>query len=144
METLLPIFLRIAGAGLILLAILHIPIVRVLKWREDAARMAPANAAIFYVHAFFICVVLVMMGLPCLLDPQVFLEHSRAAKWLCWSFAIFWMIRLYFQFFVYRAELWRGKRMETALHWWFTCVWLFLVGLFGVCGVMQQGWLHSR
>ena len=137
----LTIFLRLAGVGLILLALLHIPIGRHLKWREDTARLSPANASIFHVHAFFICVVLVMMGLPCLFDPSVFLLKSRAAGWLAWSFSIFWLIRLYVQWFVYRADLWRGKRMETALHWWFTFVWLGLAALFGACALWQAGWL---
>jgi len=142
MMELLPFLLRIAGAGLILLAVLHIPIGIQLKWREERARMAPVNASIFHVHAFFICLVLVLMGLPCLLDPAVFLEPSRAGKWAAWSLSIFWLVRLYFQWFVYRAELWRGKRMETFLHWWFTGVWIFLTTLFGTCALHQSGWVN--
>ncbi len=138
----LAILLRIAGAGLILLAVLHVPIGRHLNWREDVARLTPINASIFHVHNFFICVVLVMMGLPCVFDPQVFLEQSRAGAWLSWSFAIFWAIRLYFQWFVYQADLWRGKRMETCMHWWFTFVWSALTLLFAACGIVQRGWLE--
>ena len=137
----LAIALRIAGAGLILLALLHIPIGRQLKWREDAAQLTPMNASIFHVHNFFICLVLVIMGLPCLLDPMMFLEISRAAKWVTWSFASFWAIRLYCQWFVYRADLWLGKRMETCLHWWFTLIWIALTSLFALCGSVQTGWL---
>ena len=74
----MPADIAAAGAGLILLAILHIPIGRHLKWREDVAQLTPVNASIFHVHNFFICVVLVMMGLPCLFDPMTFLEKSRA------------------------------------------------------------------
>ena len=65
MKDALTILLRVAGAGLILLAGLHLPIGRHLKWREEAARLSPVNASIFHVHTFFICFVLVMMGLPC-------------------------------------------------------------------------------
>ena len=137
----LTIALRLAGAGLILLALLHVPISRHLKWREDAARLTPINASIFSVHNFFICVVLVMMGLPCVLDPMMFLEKSHAAKWVTWSFAAFWAIRLYFQLFVYRADLWRGKRMETWIHWWFTFIWIGLSLLFALCGGVQVGWV---
>jgi hypothetical protein len=138
----LTILLRVAGAGLILLAGFHVPLGRHLKWREDAARLSLANQSIFHVHAFFICFVLVMMGLPCLLEPSVFLEHSRAGAWLAWSFAAFWMTRLFVQWFVYPSELWRGKRMETIAHVGFTMVWFFLSALFTVCGLWQVGWLH--
>lgn len=138
----LSILLRLAGAGLILLAGLHIPIGRHLKWREDASRLMPANAAIFRVHNFFICVVLVMMGLPCVIEPRIFLDSSRAGVWLAWSFAAFWAIRLYCQWFVYPAELWRGKRTETILHWWFMMFWAGLTALFAACGISQAGWFH--
>jgi hypothetical protein len=141
MET-LAILLRVAGVGLLLLAGLHVPIGRRLKWREEGTRLSPVNEAIFHVHTFFICLVLVMMGLPCLLDPFVFLERSRAGVWLAWLFSAFWMIRLYFQWFVYSDELWRGKRMETVMHVWLTIVWAFLAGLFAVCGCWQNGWFR--
>ena len=133
------LFLRFAGAGLILLAFVHIPIGKHLKWSEDAARLTPVNASIFRVHTFFICLVLVMMGLPCLFDPLVFMEKSRAGAWLAWSFSAFWVIRLYFQWFVYRTEFWRGKRRETLVHCWFTIVWASLAALFAVCGLVQLG-----
>jgi hypothetical protein len=138
----LTILLRLAGASLVLLAGLHIPIGRHLKWREDSTRLTPPNAAIFRVHSFFIGLVLVMMGLPCLIEPRVFLEPSHAGSWLAWSFAAFWAIRLYFQWFVFPADLRRGKRLETILHWWFTVYWTSLTALFTVCGAVQAGWLH--
>ncbi len=140
MITTLTLLLRVAGAGLIVLALLHVPIGRQLKWSEDAKLMTAINRSVFHVHTFFICVVLVMMGLPCLLEPCIFLEPSRAGFWLAWSLSAFWFLRLYFQWFVYQADLWRGKRMETAVHWWFTFVWTTLASLFAVCGLWQTGW----
>ena len=140
MIAVLTLLLRVAGAGLILLSLVHIPIGRHLQWREDAARLTPVNASIFHVHAFFICVMLVIMGLPCLLDPRVFLEPTRAGAWLSWSFAAFWAIRLYCQWFVYQADLWRNKRFETAMHACFTLIWVALTALFTACGLCQAGW----
>ena len=141
MNDLLAIALRAAGVGLLFLAGLHIPIGRELRWREDASRLTPVNRDVFHVHILFICLVIVMMGLPCLIDPQVFLEPSRAGAWLSWSFAGFWAARLYSQFFIYSSELWRGKRRETIAHWIFTAAWIALTGLFSICGCRQAGWL---
>jgi hypothetical protein len=138
----LTFLLRVAGSGLILLAALHVPIGRHLKWREQALLLSPVNASIFRVHAFFICFVLVMMGLPCMVDPSVFLEASHASAWMAWSFAVFWAIRLFVQWFVYPRDLWRGKKMETIVHAWVTVVWLSLAVLFAVCGMRQAGWLR--
>ena len=142
MKDALTILLRVAGAGLILLAGLHRLIGRHLKWREDAARLNPVNASIFHVHNFFICFVLVMMGLPCLLEPAVFLEASGAGAWLAWSFSAFWITRLFVQWFVYPRDLWLGKRMETIVHAWLTIVWVSLAALFAACGMWQKAWLR--
>lgn len=138
----LTLLLRVAGVALILLAVLHVPIGRHLKWREEAGRLSLVNASVFHVHTFFICLTLVMMGLPCLFAPSIFLENSHAAAWLAWSFSAFWAIRLVFQWFVYPAELWRGKRLETVVHICFTIVWAGLSALFAVCGFWQSGWLR--
>ena len=135
----LSLSLRFAGAGLILLALLHVPIGNHLRWREDAARLTPVNASIFRVHTFFICLVLVLMGLPCLFDPWVFLERSRAGCWIAWSYAAFWGIRLYVQWFVYPSDLWRGKPPEAMTHFVFTIVWAALTALFALCGLWQLG-----
>ena len=135
----LAVLLRVAGAGLILLAVLHIPISRHLRWREESERMSLASASVFRVHTFFICVVLALMGLPALVSPQIFLEPSTAGAWLTWSIAAFWALRLFFQFFVYPAELWRGKRFETAMHVWFSLVWASLMVVFVLCGLVQLG-----
>lgn len=135
----LAILLRVAGAGLIVLALAHLPMSRSLRWREEAALMSPASEAVFHVHTFFVCVVLVMMGLPALLAPRVFLDRTAAGSWLAWSYATFWAIRLYVQWFVFPAELWRGKRLETVMHGVFTVVWVGLTVLFATCGLVQLG-----
>jgi len=141
MTDLLNVLLRIAGTGLIALALLHFPMATKLKWGEDAARMSPMNASVFHVHTFFVCLVLVMMGLPCLIQPEIFLVPSKAGSWVTWSIATFWALRLYCQFFVYRADLWRGKRMETSMHILFSCIWTALTALFTTCGLLQTGLL---
>lgn len=125
-----------------LLAVLHVPIGHHLHWREEAARLSPVNADIFRVHALFICLVLVGMGLPCLLEPSVLIERSRAGVWASWLLTGFWASRLYCQWFVYRRELWRGRRFETAIHWIFTGVWTALTVLFTLCAIRQSGWLR--
>ncbi len=138
----LTILLRIAGVGLILLAGLHVPMGNHLKWRAETARLSPANQSIFHGHTFFICLGLVMMGLPCLLEPSIFLVNSRAGTWLAWLLSAFWAIRLFYQWFVYPWSLWRGKTIETVAHFWFTVIWFSLAALFAICGMWQSGWLH--
>ena len=142
MTELLPPALRLVGAGLIALAVLHVPIARHLRWREDTARLSPVNRDIFHVHNFFICLVLVAMGLPCLIEPSLLLDRSRPGAWGAWTLAAFWAARLWCQWFVYRRQLWRGKKFETAMHWLFTAIWTALTTLFTLCAARQSGWLE--
>lgn len=137
----LAIVLRIAGGGLILLGLLHGSISKRLNWKEEAARMSELNAAVFHVHTFFIVLVLFIMGMPALVDPMVFLEPSRAAKWGCWALTLFWGLRLAFQWTWYRPAWWKGKGFETTMHWVFTFIWLLLTALFAACAGVQQGWI---
>lgn len=134
----LPYLLHFAGLGMILLAVAHIPISRELQWREEAARMSPASASIFHVHTLFICVTLVLMGLPAFLVPHVFLQETQLGAWVCWSYAAFWGLRLIVQWFVFPSSLWRGKRRETVIHYLFTLIWLALTLLFATCGLLQS------
>ena len=141
MNAALEILLRIAGAGLVLLALLHIPIGRKLRWREDGRKLSPENEQVFHVHTFFVCLTVILMALPCLVSPSVFLVKSEAGMWVSGSFSLFWAARLYCQFFVYRGDLWRGKSLETFVHWCFALIWLTLTVLFGACFLLQCGWM---
>jgi len=80
-----------------------------------------------------------MMGLPCLVEPQILLIPTRAGSWAAWSCSAFWTLRLYCQWFVYPAGLWRGKRSETIVHCIFSVVWASLACLFAACGLSQAG-----
>jgi hypothetical protein len=142
MSSTLAILLRIAGAMLLLLAAMHGPISRGLKWSEESLLLSPVNAAIFRVHTLFICLILLLMGLPCIADPWVFLQRTRAGSWLAWTFAAFWTARLYVQLFVFPRTLWLGKRFETKVHFIFTVIWIFLAALFVACGARQAAWLR--
>lgn len=142
MSDLLSTMLRVAGVGLFLLALVHVPVARHFKWREDAERLSRVNASIFRIHAFFICLALVGLGLPCLIEPTVFLEGSRASQWLAWSTSILWVIRLVWQWVMFPSDLWRGQPLRIMAHVWLTIVWAFLALLFAACGAYQAGWLR--
>lgn len=123
-----------------MLALLHICIARQLRWKEEATRMSAANASIFHVHALFICLVLVLMGLPSMLSPSALLEHSALGRWTATSWAVFWLFRLYCQWFVYPAALWKGKPKETVIHLAVTLLWVGLATLYGAVALWQFEW----
>ena len=77
-------------------------------------------------HAIFIALILLMMGLLLLTLPHALLAPTPLARAVCGGLAVFWIIRLWMQWFLYDAELWRGKRFETVMHFAFTGLWILL------------------
>jgi hypothetical protein len=127
----LEILLRIAGASQIALAFAHLSFGRRFDWQNELARLSLLNRQIFHVHCFFICLVLVLMGLLGLCAPAALLERSRLGLLVAAGLTVFWGARLWMQWFVYDASLWRGKRFETAAHAAFSVMWMFYFGVYG-------------
>jgi hypothetical protein len=129
--------LQLAGVALLLLCGLHGVFPRRFDWKNDLARLSQLNRQIFYVHTAFICLVLILMGLPMLLEPDVFLQPSRLGRWVAAGFTVFWALRLFVQWFGYSSQLWRGKRLETFVHLSFTLFWSYLT-LLGIALCRHQ------
>ncbi len=122
--------LRLGGLALLGLTLLHLVFPRRFQWKTDLAQLTLLNRQIFYVHTLFLCLVLIWMGLLAVLDPGALLTPSPLARWVNAGTAGFWLARLVIQFFGYSAELWRGKRLETFVHYAFSLLWIGLTVLY--------------
>lgn len=129
--------LRLAGLSLILLALMHLFLPARLGWIEDFAKVSHLNRQIFYVHCFFVCLVLVFMGLLGLVWPQALLQPTPLGLLVCGGLAIFWILRLLSQFFIYSDQHWKGKRFETVAHFFFSGLWSFYASLFTLLSWLQ-------
>jgi len=81
------------------------------------------------VHTFFIALTVFLMGLLSLLYSAelVTLPFGRV---ISLGIGIFWLVRLFFQFFVYSKDLWKGKRFETIMHILFAITWVYLAAVY--------------
>lgn len=118
-----------AGVLQIALALLHLAFPARFGWKQEAARMSRLNEQIFHVHTFFVCLTLVLFGIWTMVLLEDLLSARQRA--LASGIAVFWLARLYSQWFVYDPVLWRGKKFETAMHILFTILWIFLTGTYG-------------
>jgi len=121
----LVIHLKIIGIVLILLALVHLILPRWCDWAVELARLSLLNRQLMQVHTFFIALVVLMFGALTFFCTDELLSRSRLAQVVLMGFTVFWAVRLYFQFFVYDAQLWRGKRFETLVHILFACFWTY-------------------
>lgn len=112
------------------LSALHLVFPRRFQWKQDLAKLQDINRQIFLVHCFFICLVLVLMGLLCAFYGEVFLGGGELRKIVAAGCALFWGFRLLVQHFVYDSSLWKGKPLETFVHVVFTVLWTYFTCLF--------------
>lgn len=121
-----PLYFQIAGGLLIVLALSHAWFPRRFQWRRDTAAMSPLNRQMFYVHSFFIALVVFLNGVLFLGWSHLLMSPEPMAKVLLTGIGIFWSSRLAVQLFVYDRRLWSGNPSNTLIHVAFTCFWAFL------------------
>jgi len=90
--------LMAAGAGQLALAAGSLAIPKVLKWREDTARLRPLTRQIFWTYAGYIWSFHVCFGLLSLLAPEWLLDRTPLAAAVCGFIAVYWAARLVLQF----------------------------------------------
>jgi hypothetical protein len=135
----LELHLRIAGILLLLLAALNTQLPRRFGWRQELAAVSLFTRQVFFVHAFFIALLLVLLGLLYLLFPERLLQPGGLGGVIAWGSLVFWGTRLAFQLFVYSPELWRGKRLHTLAHALSSLLWAYLVAVNGWLAAFHWG-----
>jgi hypothetical protein len=121
--------LKITGTLLIVLALLHAPFPGYFKWKQELSSLSLINRQIMYVHAFFIALMVFLMGLLCL-TSSVDLLTTTLGRRISLGFGVFWLARLFIQFFGYSPKLWKGKYFETSVHVVFSVLWTYLSIIF--------------
>lgn len=121
--------LQIIGIFLILLALLHLFFPKYFNWKQELSSLSIINRQMFYVHSFFIALVVFLMGLLCLTSTEELLS-TALGKRLSLGIGIFWLIRLYIQFFGYSPKNWKGKTFETIVHILFSIFWIYVSTVF--------------
>ena len=123
---------KFAGAILIALALFHALMYRRFGWKTELQSVSLLTRQIFYVHTFFIALVVGLNGLLSLFYARELLGSGALSRLILGGITIFWACRWACQFWVYDARLWRGKAFETLVHWAFALLWTYLTLLYGI------------
>jgi hypothetical protein len=123
--------LKMIGILLSLLSLLHLVFPKYFSWKKELAALSLMNRQMMYVHTFFIALFVLLNGLLCFFYAEE-LIYTALGKVICLGLAIFWGIRLLFQFFVYAPKLWMGKPFETTMHILFSLLWIYLTVVFAI------------
>ena len=121
--------LKIIGAILIILAIIHASFPKQFSWKGELSSLSLINRQMMYVHTFFIAFTVFLMGIFCLYSSHDII-NTPLGRQIALGFFVFWGLRFIFQFFVYSSKLWKGKRFETTMHIIFSLIWIYLTVVF--------------
>ena len=124
--------LRICGALLIVLGLLHPAFAHRFQWKEELARVSLLTRQVFWVHTLFIVFILLQFGILSLVFAHVLVERSLLAKIMLAGLVSFWSLRLVAQHLIYSPALWRGNRFNTMMHVAFTGLWAYFTGTYGL------------
>jgi membrane protein YdbS with pleckstrin-like domain len=127
----LELHFKIAGTLLLFLAAAHLLFPLRFDWKRDLAQLTLLNRQMFYVHCFFIVLILAMFGGLTLFYSHLLLQPGELNRLVLAGFLIFWLVRLFVQLFVYDSRLWRGHRFNTWMHGLFTAFWAYLIVVYG-------------
>jgi hypothetical protein len=123
------VHLKVIGFCLILLALMHVTFPRKFDWKNELASLSVMNRQMMYVHTFFIAFIVFLIGILCLTSSSE-LMTTELGRRISLGLGVFWAVRLYFQFFVYSSETWRGKRLETVVHVMASLFWAYMSVIF--------------
>lgn len=123
------IHIKIIGVLLIFLGFIHIFFPKYFQWKKELQLLSLINRQMMYVHTFFLCLTIIFMGIICIFFTKEMM-HTEFGKIISAGLGIFWLIRLFFQLFIYSSELWKGKAFETSIHIAFTLLWAYLSFIF--------------
>lgn len=121
--------LKTIGCCLILLALVHSIFPKQFNWKQELSSLSIINREMMYVHTFFIALLLLLMGVLCL-TSSIELLNTTLGKRISLGLGIFWIVRLYVQFFGYSSQNWKGKTFETIVHILFSIFWTYLSAIF--------------
>lgn len=123
------IHLKTIGFLLMALALVHVIFPKYFNWTKELASLSLINRQMMTTHTFFIALTVFLMGFFCV-TSTLDIIHTPLGRKISFGLGIFWVIRLFFQFFVYSPELWKGKKFETIVHVFFSILWIYLSVIF--------------
>jgi len=126
------IHLQIVGTLLMLLGLSHIFFNRIFGWKQELAAVSLLTRRVFFVHNFFIGLVVVLGGAASFFCANALLRPSTLSRAVLAGMATFWLCRLLAQFVAYDREIWRGDRFRTFMHVACSLLWCYVTATYAI------------
>jgi hypothetical protein len=100
-ESALTVLLILAGLGQLALALASLAIPRILRWRDDTAKLRPLTRQVFWTYAAYIWLTNLCFGVLSAAAPDWLLERTPLARVVAGYITAYWGARLVIQFFYF-------------------------------------------
>ena len=124
--------LQAAGVAQVLIALLHFRFEKHFLWKQELSTINLLTRQIFYVHTFFVALVVFLMGLLGIFCAKELVECTKLASALNIGLLLFWLTRLYVQFFVFKPEIWKENLYYTVIHYVLALIWFWFSTSYGI------------
>lgn len=135
--TTLEAHLRIVGWLMLGIAALSVYVPRRFGWGAEIQRLTLLTRQVFVVHAAFVSVAVLLLGLLFALYARALTEPGPLPRAILAGMLLMWGPRLLAQWFYYDARLWRGNRLHTAMHVLFSGIYTYFVAVFTIALLTQ-------
>ena len=135
---LLLLHLRVVGVLMACLVVVNVDVPRRFRWREEMARLSLLNRQIVQAHTVFLVLTLALTSALLLGCGDALLEPTRLSRALLIGLTLFWTLRMVMQWRFFSPALWRGHRFNTAVHYLFSAVWVYVSAVFAAALWISQ------
>jgi hypothetical protein len=126
------IHLQIVGTLLMLLGLSHVFFNRFFRWEQELAAVSLLTRRVFFVHNFFIGLVVVLGGAASFFCAKALLRPGTLSSAILAGMATFWLCRLVAQFVAYDHAIWQGDRFRTFMHVACSLLWCYITATYGI------------
>jgi hypothetical protein len=124
------VHLHIVGLAMAILVPINIYVPQRFHWRDEMARLSLLNRQIFQAHAAFLVLTLGLFSALLLTCGEALLEPTRLSRAVLIGLTAFWTLRMVMQWAFYSPDIWRGHRFNTAMHYLFSTLWIYVSAVF--------------
>ena len=115
-----------------LLGLSHIFFDRFFGWEQELASVSLLTRRVFFVHNFFIGLVVLLGGAASFFCADALLRPGTLSRAVLAGMTMFWLCRLLAQFVAYDREIWRGDRFRTFMHVACSLLWCYVTATYAI------------
>ena len=112
----------------VLIASVQVP--RILKWREELAKLDPFLRRMFWVYGIFIVLVILGFGTISVSQAEALTSGSALGRWICGFIGVFWGLRLIIQFTVFGRPTFLTSLLHRTGYHLLTLLFLYLTSIY--------------